>query len=347
MNNIIKKLMLIFLILTVTSAGFCGFFVKWAFRDGDPELGFEVMMDGTAKRPFVHRQLLPVIVKNTVEFIPENTKEKLQTKLENKNQIEILFAQSNIPKNLLLEYCLMYIICFIIFFAAICILRSVLIEITQDKVAGTAGALLFALLFPFLEVVGGYYYDFAEILFFFLAVKFALHKNFIAFLILAPVAEFNKESFLFFIPTLYPLFRKNFDVKKSAVITLTAMLFSGITYLFVRQMYLNNPGGSADLQLWNHLDQMFDISSYFMTASTYGLPLGTRIFFFHVIYVIWIVKNYFHKLSDDWKLHAKIALFINGVLYILFIAPGELRDLSMLYISFMIMTTYFLKELKQ
>ena len=331
--------MLIFLLIAVTAAGYCGFFVKWAFRDGDPELGFEVMLEGTAKRPFVHRQLLPIIVKKSVELLPTQTKEKLQAKLENKNQLENLFAQSNIQKKFLLEYHLMYALCFLIFLAAICILRIILIEVTQDKFSATLGACLFAILFPFFEVVGGYYYDFGEIFFFFLAVLFAIRKKFIALLLITPFAELNKESFLFFLATLFPML----GLKK----TFSLMFIAGLTYLYIKNIYINNPGDSADLQLWNHLDQLFDVSSYFMTATTYGLPLPTRIFFLHVIYVVWIVKNFWCKLSNDWKLHAKIALAINGTLYILFIAPGELRDLSMLYISFIIMTTYFIKELKE
>ena len=345
LDKIIKKFMLIFLILTVTSAGFCGFFLKWSFRDGDPELGFEVMMEGTAKRPFVHRRLLPEVVQKTAEIIPAPTKEKILSKLENKNQLENLFAQSNIQKNFLLEYYLMFIYCFLIFFASIWVLRSLLTEILQDEVAGTLTAMLFALLFPFFEVVGGYYYDFPEILFMFMAAKFALQKKIIPLLILAPVAEFNKESFFFFLPVLYPLLRKNFDVKKSAGLTLTLVFFAGLTYLYVRQQFLGNPGDSADLQLWGHLDQLFDIGSYFMTASTYGVPLGTRMFFFHVVYVIWIVKNSWKHLDENWKLHAKIALVINGILYALFIAPGELRDLSILYISFMILTGFYIRDI--
>ena len=337
--------MLIFLILTVTSAGYCGFFLKWSFRDGDPELGFEVMMEGTAKRPFVHRRLLPEVVQKTAEIIPAETKEKISAKLKNKNQIENLFAQANIQEKYVIEYYLMFIYCFLIFFASIWVLRSLLTEILQDEVAGTLTAMLFAILFPFFEVVGGYYYDFPEILFMFLAAKFALHKKIFALIILAPLAEFNKESFFFFLPALYPLLRKNFDAKKSGGLTLSLVFLAELTYLYVRQQFLGNPGDSADLQLWGHLEQLFEIKTYFMTASTYGLPLGTRMFFFHVVYVIWIVKNSWHNLDGNWKLHAKIALTINSVLYALFIAPGELRDLSMLYISFMILTGFFIRDI--
>lgn len=347
MNKVVKNFMLIFLILTVTSAGFCGFFLKWSFREGSESFGFTALIEGTAKRPFVHRQLLPFVVKKTVEIIPEQTKEKLSKNLTEKKHIEKRFAQAKIPEKYVPEYYVMFIYCFVIFFAAICILRLLLIEVTQDKFSGTLGALLFAIIFPFFEVLGGYYYDFGEILFFFLAALLAVRKKFIPLLLITPLAEWNKESFLFFAATLFPLFNKNFGLKKSAAMTLGIIFTAGISYLYVRQIYLNNPGDMADGRFFEHMENIFDIKSYFLTDSIYGLPLPSRMFFLHVIYVLWIIKNFWHKLSDEWKLHAKIAVVINTILYFMFVVPGELRDLSMLYVSLMILTTYFLKSLKE
>ena len=73
--------MVFFLILTVSAAGYCGFFVKWAFRDGASSMGFTAMIEGTAQRPFVHRQLLPQTVKYVAAVIPAPAKEKLEKKL--------------------------------------------------------------------------------------------------------------------------------------------------------------------------------------------------------------------------------------------------------------------------
>ena len=347
LNKLVKKCMLIFLILVVTSAGYCGFFLKWAFREDSPDFGFQAMIENTAKKPFIHRQLLPVVVKSAVEIIPQQAKEKLSVRLIEKKHIEKRFAQSIIPEKYILEYYLMFALCFLSFFTAIWILRSLLCEILQDKVVGTLGACLFALIFPFFEVLGGYYYDCLEVLFLFLAVRFALHGNFVGLLILAPIATLNKESFFFFLATLYPLTRKNFSTKKSAVITLLSIFLAGLAYLFVKQTFINNPGDMADSRIVEHLDMIFDVSTYFLTDSIYGVPLPARMFFLYIIFVVWLVKNYWKNLSAEWKLHAKIALVINGILYWLFVVPGELRDLSMLYSSLMILTSYFLRDIFQ
>ena len=339
LDKLVKNFMMAFLILTVTSAGFCGFFLKWSFREGSESFGFTALIEQTAKRPFVHRQLLPVAVKKTVEILPEHTKEKLSKNLIEKKHIEKRFAQAEIPEKYVLEYYLMFIFCFLMFFASICVLRLLLIEVTKDKVTGTVGALLFGLLFPFFEVLGGYYYDFGEILFFFTAALLAVRKKFIPLLLITPFAEWNKESFLFFAATLFPFL----GMKK----TLSIMFTAGVSYLYVRQLFENNPGDMADGRFFEHLENIFDIKSYFLTDSIYGVPLPSRMFFLHVIYVLWIAKNFWHKLTDEWKLHAKIALVINTILYFMFVVPGELRDLSMLYISLMILTTYFLKSIKE
>jgi len=339
--------MLVFLILIVSSAGYCGFFLKWAFREDASNFGFQAMIENTAKKPFIHRQLVPVVSKSVVEVIPQQTKEKLSTKLLDKKHIGKRFAQSNIPEKYALEYYVMFIICFLGFFAAIWILRSLLCEVLQDKVVGTLGASLFALLFPFFEVLGGYYYDCLEVLFLFLAARFALHGNFLALLIVTPLATWNKESFFFYLLTLYPLTRQKFDCKKSVAITLGSMFVSGLAYLYVRQMFIGNPGDMADSRIFEHLENIFDIGSYLQTDSVYGLALPARMFFMYIVFVVWLVKNYWQKLSAEWKLHAEFALVINGILYWLFVVPGELRDLSMLYISLMILTSYFLRDIFQ
>ena len=338
--------MLLFLILTISAAGFCGFFVKWPFRDEpDSHFGFVAMMENTANRPFIHRQLLPVIVKSAVEVIPQPTKEKLSAKLIEKKHIEKRFARAQIPPQYVLEYYLMFALTFLTFFAAIWILRALISEVLQDKIIGTLVAMLFALIFPYFEVLGGYYYDIVEVMFMFLAALFALRGKFVALLILAPVATWNKESFLFFLATLYPLTRLHFDVKKSAAITLGSMFLSGLAYLYVREIFLNNPGDAADGRFFEHMEFILDVSTYFLTDSIYGVPLPSRMFFLHIIYVLFIAKTSWHNLNQNWKNHIKIAAVINGILYFMYVVPGELRDLSMLYISLMVLTSYFIRDI--
>ena len=152
----------------VSAAGFCGFFAKWAFRDGSSAWGFDAYMEGSGQRPGMYRHLLPKTVRLATDAMPEQVKEKLRTKLIKDHSIEKRFAQAHITQKYIIEYNLMYVICIVLYIASVWILRSLLIEILQDPVSGTLGALFFGLVFPFFEVLGGYFYDIGEIFFLFL-----------------------------------------------------------------------------------------------------------------------------------------------------------------------------------
>ena len=347
MDGWIRKFMVFFLILAISAAGYCGFFVKWAFRDGASSMGFTAMIEETAKRPFIHRQLMPQTVKRVVAAMPDQTKEKLEAKLIKAHAIEKRFARADIPPQYIIEYNLLYFLCFLGFFAAIWVLRSLLCEIVGDKVVGTLGAMLFALIFPFFEVLGGYYYDIFEVLFMFMGARFALHGNWAGLVILTPIAEANKESFLFFLLTLYPLARMHYPAKKAAPLTLGTAFLAGLTYLYIRHLYTGNPGDMADWRIKDHMKSIFHIAGYFQTNSIYGLPLGQGMFLPHMICVYWIVKKAWHHLTEAWKNHAKLALVINGILYFMFVLPNEIRDLSLLYVSFMILTAFFIRDVIQ
>ena len=346
-ESILKKYMVFFLILTVCAAGFCGFFAKWAFRDGAHGMGFEAILDGTASRPAVHRQFLPHVVRFVADAIPEASKDKLKDKLNKSAALDKRYAQVQIPQKYVIEYYLMYVICICAFIAAIWVLRALLTEILQDSVVGTLGAVFFALIFPYFEVLGGYFFDFTEILFFFLAARFALHGNGMGLLILAPFAEWNKESFFFFLPTLYPLLRCHHSTRKAASFILISMFFSGLVYLGILQAYAGNHGGMTEMHAWDHLKLMFSPLAYFKTTSIYGIPLGSGMFLPHMLCVALIAKKTWHYLSTPWKTHAKIALVLDGILYFFFVVPDEIRDLSMLYVTLMILTAYFFRDLLQ
>ena len=100
----------------------------------------------------------------------------------------------------------------------------------------------------------------------------------------------------------------------------------------------------ADWRIRDHMKTMFELSSYFYTTSIYGLPLGEGMFLPHMICVVYIVRKAWNHLSNAWKNHAKIALIINGILYFMFVLPNEIRDLSLRYVSFMVLTAFFIRD---
>lgn len=342
---ILHKLMLLFLILVVTASSYCGFFSKWSFRDGAESFGIEAMLSQTARRPFVHRQLIPAMAREVESLLPSHTKEKLQHKLELQKPIEGIYARAEIPPSYRIEYYLVFIFSFVFFFASICMLRRILITVTESENAGTLGAFLFAILVPFFENMGGYFYDLGELFFFFAAINFALQGNWLLLLILTPFATANKEAFFFFLITLLPLYAKKIETKKALLAVGSCVLASGLTYLWVRSLYTGNSGGMVEFQLMKHINALFQLKDYYVTSTVYGMPMGAGFFFLHVAYAAWIVRYSWKLLPAHWKQHAYIALGVNLPLYLLFCFPSELRNLSMLYPTFTILMSYYIRDL--
>jgi hypothetical protein len=68
--------LLLFFFLMVAAASFNGFYTKWRLNDGHPSLGLSYMVEGTAARPYVYRQLLPAIANQVQAMLPPASVER-------------------------------------------------------------------------------------------------------------------------------------------------------------------------------------------------------------------------------------------------------------------------------
>lgn len=67
------------LFFVAAAASFNGFYAKWHFREAEvtgyyKQAGFESMVDGTASRPYVYRQMLPSIANWMDRIVPQAEK---------------------------------------------------------------------------------------------------------------------------------------------------------------------------------------------------------------------------------------------------------------------------------
>lgn len=343
-TRIMNKLLLYFLVLAVTAASFSGFFLKWSFRDGSSGFGLVAIMEGTADRPFVHRQLVPQLASGLAVLFPERAVERFNKRTAKEDPIEDVYAHAEVSPEHRLEYYLVFLLVYGCFFAATMILRDLLRIVTGSATAGMLTALLFALLVPFFEQVGGYYYDFVEMLFLFMGARYAVRGNIYRLIFIAPLATANKEAFFYFLPMLLPLLFKSVGKRRAIITVLAGMLLSGLTYLYIAALYAGNPGGPVEVHIMEHVTQMIRLKTYYVTSFTYGLPLGARLFFLHIIFVAFLFYRGWRYLTPEWRAHVKLAAAINLPLYFLFCAVGELRNLSMLYVSFMCVTAFYIRE---
>ena len=342
LKNVVNYTLLFIIFYIIAAASFNGFFAKWAFRDGQKRHSFENMYTETARRPFVHRQLMVSVARNVVEVIPQDKQKKISDYLKKHNFLKHQYTRVKISDKYIFPYYLVYFMSLFCLLISMFVWRKICTDLTGNKVVGTVTAGVFALMFPLFETIGGYFYDFGELLFFSLAALFAMRGWWIAILIMAPIAEYNKDSFMFFVLTLFPLFMSKFGLKKAIIVTGMLALISGLTYLKILDIYAGSPGGTNSFHLYSHIEGIF--RRWFDTEIQYGTYFGTRVFLPHVLLLLWMAKTVWNKIPDHWKNHIKLAMLINVPLYLLFCALGELRNLSRLYISLIVILAFFIKR---
>ena len=182
-------------------------------------------------------------------------------------------------------------------------------------------------------------------LFFSLAILIAIKGWWQVLIILTPIAEYNKESFLFFLIMLFPILTAKLGMKKAGFVSIVSIILSGCIYLYVKSLFYDNPGDTAVYQLPAHWEHMLNYHNWFEAEIIYGVRFGYGVFLPYLLLLAWLIKCTWKKLTMGFKYHIGIAAAINIPLYLLFCAPNELRNLSMLYIGFIAMLSIYIKNL--
>jgi hypothetical protein len=313
-----------------SAAAHNGFYTKWKLHEGF-DWSAERVLDGTAIRPFIYRQLAPSIANTINEKLPNIIKERF---LNHMGSVK----EHGIPYSII--YSMNYIFLFLSLFA----LRRVLLDQGINGKSVIFVPIVFMLFTPYLQTVGGYYYDSIEIFFFATAVSMALRGNYLGLLILSAIATFNKESFLFFIPCLYPLMPKNWLLKMKVFCLMGMFFISLLINLYIKIKYQDNAGGFVQFHALDDFIVYLDPSIYFLREITYGVVSPSGLNVITVLFIGLIIIRGWHSFSESMKYHAIIAMVINIPLFILFCAIGELRNLSMLYPSFVVALAYCLSD---
>lgn len=336
------KILLIFIAFIVASASYGAFFQKWEFRDGTTYSAIE-MFEGTAKRPFVYRQLLPSIA-NAVEYLtPERINKGFQHWLGanplKHNMLYRYFPNAKDSTNLAysVRYYTLYGLAFGSLFLAIFAMRALCREFIPDMPAATLAAFTFAIIFPIMLTEGGYFYDMPELLFMALAVLLAIRGHILLLAIVVALATFNKESFLFFVITLYPFLRTKFSLRNTVIIEIALLAIATIINIVMKLHYANNIGEPVESQLVEHVLWLLKPSSYFSFEVNYGMPAPKGFNIIHVLVLAILVRSGWRHITPAVRQHFWIALVINLPLFLAFCYEGELRNLSMLYMTLVIL----------
>jgi hypothetical protein len=341
------------LFFAAASASFYGFYEKWHFREAGlrftikHDLDFQHMLEGTADRPYVYRQMLPTIANWIDQAAPESLKTKLyRLKPPRADDLQLpdLLFDSAVGKDSIyfFRYLVVYGATFLFALLAVYAMHMVCKSAGLSEAASVLSPIAFILLFPYVQSFGGYFYDFPELAFFALAAWFALRFNWWSILPVAALGTWNKESFLLFIPTLYPILRQRYSRFKALLGVGALGLVCIAVYLPQRLRFAHNPGGTVETHWRGQMAFFFSHPGHWfyrgtVLENTYGILLPPVLSLLPVALIIWTTWRGWRILPQPIQRHAQIAAAINFPLFLAFCEPGELRDLSLLYVAFLLL----------
>jgi hypothetical protein len=332
------------LFIIAASASFSGFYQKWHFQEAGPWINnsrasFEGMVDGTAGRPFVYRQLLPTIANYFDRVVPTSFKSFLYNRECNPTSSNNAICSSPTARtsNYFFRYLVIYIATFSSSLLAVFAMYFACRALDISQPASVFAAVIVILLIPYFEINSGYFYDYSELAFMALTVWVALKYDWYFVIPIVVLGVWNKESFIFFVPTLYPIFRRRHTRSHALVGTVVLGIICALIYGRIRAQFAGNSGSPLEFNLQHQLQfflhpQRFLIS----TGEIYGVRVPNAFTVVPMALLIWTVWRAWHNLPQAIRRHAQVAALINIPLYLLFCFPGELRNLSMLYMTLLL-----------
>ena len=348
LSQIQKYVLLIFIYFVVASASFQGYFSRWGFYNGSA-WSIDGIFDQTAFKPMVNRQLIPEIAKAIDQKAPPIVKQKVSEQFL--LHIDRVYKMKKSLNSIYtFRYFIVYVISFFCLMISMFLLRKLCINITKDSASSTLAPICLALSFPLFQNRGGYFYDYSELMFFALVMLLAYHKKLLWIILLLPIATLNKESFPLFVITLIPIIKNLVSRKRLVIFIFFSTLISIIVDVFISNHYKGSQ--SIYPMFYRFLENLkfypnpfnYLFLEYHPFYSVIA-PAGLSIFFIFIVYTI--VSKSWSSLSTPIKQHTLIALLITIPLMILFCNKDELRNLSLLYVSFTIMIAFYIKNLLQ
>jgi hypothetical protein len=328
------------LYLLVAAAAFHGSYDKWHFaeagvRGESRRSSFESIMDGTADRPFVYRQLLPA----TANFLDRNVPQSWLAALfahQGSDPPGPLEALANSPTTrnpvYLYRYLLLYAETFLSALVALCAMHLVCKELAFAPITTHLAPAILLLLIPYFQSAGGYYYDYPELAFFALALWIALRHPWGWLLPIAALATANKESFVLLLPALYPILRRRHSRTRSALALGLGALTCIAVYLPIRMHFAGNPGTPLEWHAGDQFRYLMDGRGLLLgTEATYGIRVLKAFTVVPLALIVWTGWRGWKELPTPFRRHAQIAAAINLPLFFFFCWPSEMRDLSLLY----------------
>ncbi len=325
----------------IASASFNGYYNKWHFAEAgasgeDDRYHFEMMVDGSAYRPYVYRQFLPDIANWLDSVVPRSAKAWLYNHygIGTDAQEGAIFDSPTTENPIyFFRYLVLYLATFLFTLLALYALYLVCKALEIPLPAAVLAPAFVILMIPYFESGGGFFYDYPELAFFALAFWIALRFDWWWILPVTVLGTWNKETFLLFVPTLYPLLRGRRSRIGSWLAVAVLCIAGAAVHYRIRLRFAHNPGGSMELHWRDQLNFfLHPLRALFCPEMTYGV-YGVKVFaLIPVALLLFAAWHSWPHLPRAVQRHGQIAAAINIPLYLLACSPGEWRDLSLLYV---------------
>lgn len=321
------------------AAAHSGFIGKWGLIDDEKRWNsIQRMLDGTAKKPFVYRQLVPVVVNLADKYTPAPIRQQVVYFASRPSEVFVKSSLSDNPQYAY-RYILVYYINFLALLLSLFVLHRVLRDWGMPEGPALFAPIVFILATPFLQTRGGYFYDSVELLFFSTAFWLAMQGRIWLLIALTIPATLNKETFLLFLPTLYPILRRIAPPRVSLISVGAAMGLSGAIGLALRAVFASSPGART-FKLLDQVTHHLSLGNYLRKELTYGVVGPRYLSIFTFAFIVIVVLRGWRQCSSALKQHIIVAAAINFPVFLLLASPGELRNLSLLYVGFVFMLGY-------
>jgi len=326
----------------VASAGFSGGIQKHGMPDGARGGGIEVMLDASAKKPYVYRQFSPQLANFLDRTLPSSLKEAISAAAAP----ERTFARTvYVTKpEFRFRYICVYYISFLALFASLFALRRILLDYGLGKGIAMAVPAIFVLAFPYLQTGGGYYYDQVELCFLALAYLAALRGRLVPLAIVSMIATLNKEAFFFFVPALFPLLFERVGRKRALLGCATAILASGLVNAAMKLLFFDAPGAAAEFKLFRNILNYLNPLTYLQFENTYGIAGPAGVFAGTLLVAAIVALRGWGVSPLAVRRHMLLAACLNLPLFLAFCATGELRNLSLLFVGFVVLGAHALRD---
>lgn len=347
-----SQILCLILFVVASSASFSGFYQRWHFQESGPWLNnsratFEDMVDGTASRPFVYRQLLPAIANAVDTIAPNSWRMALYSQACKPGTPNSMICASETARNRIyfFRYVIVYVTTYCSALLAVYGMYLVCTSLEVPRAAAAFASAMLIMLIPYFQTNAGYFYDYSELALMSLAVWSAIRFDWWLLIPITIAGAWNKESYLFFIVSLYPILRSKYP-RAGALLRISSLcLICATIYYSFRLHFARNAGGPTEFNLPLHFQfLMHPLRLIASTEEIYGVRVPSPYTIGPIALLIWCIRRNWSRLPQAIRQHAAIAAIINLPLYFLFCFPGELRNLSMLYVSLLVLIASSINE---